>query len=75
VQRLRDRVADVEMLWPMSKLSLPPIARRSMISSPEGNDPARHGPHRTIFGAVSVEGYVRFQEAHTRHHCRQMPEV
>jgi hypothetical protein len=26
----------------------------------------------TIFGAVSVEDYVRFMEIHTRHHCRQM---
>ncbi len=27
----------------------------------------------TIFGTVSVEDYVRFQEMHTRHHCKQMP--
>jgi hypothetical protein len=29
----------------------------------------------TIFGAVSVRDYVRFQELHTRHHCKQMPEA
>jgi hypothetical protein len=28
----------------------------------------------TIVGAVSVEDYVRFQELHTRHHRKQMPE-
>jgi hypothetical protein len=27
----------------------------------------------TIFGAVPVEDFARFQEAHTRHHCKQMP--
>ena len=27
----------------------------------------------TIFGTVSVEDYARFQEVHTRHHCKQMP--
>ena len=27
----------------------------------------------TIFGTVSVEDYVKFQELHTRHHCKQMP--
>jgi hypothetical protein len=27
----------------------------------------------TIFGAVSVEDYARFQALHTRHHCKQMP--
>ncbi|MBI3983016.1 MAG: DinB family protein [Gemmatimonadetes bacterium] len=27
----------------------------------------------TLFGAVSVEDYVRFQEIHTRHHTRQIP--
>ena len=26
-----------------------------------------------IFGQVSLEDYVRFQELHTRHHCKQMP--
>ena len=26
-----------------------------------------------IFGTVSVEDYARFQEVHTRHHCKQMP--
>lgn len=25
-----------------------------------------------IFGSVSIEDYARFQELHTRHHCRQM---
>jgi len=25
------------------------------------------------FGAVSVEDFVRFNAAHTRHHCKQMP--
>ena len=28
----------------------------------------------TIFGAVSVEDYVRFMELHTRHHGKQMTE-
>lgn len=27
----------------------------------------------TIFGAVSVADYARFQEIHTDHHCAQMP--
>ena len=27
----------------------------------------------TIFGAVSVEDFARFQAIHTRHHCKQMP--
>ena len=27
----------------------------------------------TILGVVSVENYARFQEIHTRHHCRQLP--
>ncbi len=27
----------------------------------------------TIFGTVSVADYAKFQEVHTRHHCRQMP--
>jgi hypothetical protein len=27
----------------------------------------------SLFGKVSVEDYARFQELHTRHHCRQMP--
>jgi hypothetical protein len=27
----------------------------------------------TIFGAVAVEDYARFQELHVRHHCKQMP--
>jgi hypothetical protein len=26
-----------------------------------------------VFGTVTVEDYVRFQELHTRHHCKQMP--
>jgi hypothetical protein len=26
-----------------------------------------------IFGQVPLEDYVRFQELHTRHHCKQMP--
>jgi len=26
-----------------------------------------------IFGTVTVEDYARFQEVHTRHHCKQMP--
>ena len=26
----------------------------------------------TIFGVVSVEDYARFQELHTRHHCKQI---
>jgi hypothetical protein len=26
----------------------------------------------TIFGAVSVEDYVRFMELHTRHHVKQI---
>jgi len=28
----------------------------------------------TLFGKVSVEDYVRFQELHTRHHRKQLPE-
>ena len=28
----------------------------------------------TIFGAVSVEDYVRFMELHTRHHGKQMAD-
>ena len=37
---------------------------------------ASHGePMRTtIFGAVSVEDYVRFMELHTRHHGKQMAD-
>ncbi len=31
--------------------------------------------HSTIFGKVSVEDYARFQELHTRHHCRQIPRA
>ena len=27
------------------------------------------------FGTVSVEDYARFIELHTRHHCKQMPDV
>jgi hypothetical protein len=27
-----------------------------------------------LFGAVPVEDYARFQELHTRHHCKQLPE-
>lgn len=27
------------------------------------------------FGPVSVEDYARFQELHTRHHCKQMPSA
>jgi len=27
----------------------------------------------TIFGTVAVEDYAKFQELHTRHHCKQMP--
>lgn len=27
----------------------------------------------TIFGSVTVDDYARFQELHTRHHCKQMP--
>lgn len=36
---------------------------------------AASGQHvvSTIFGTVSVEDYARFQELHTRHHCKQMP--
>ena len=29
----------------------------------------------SIFGTVSVEDYARFQELHTRHHCKQMPAL
>ena len=36
---------------------------------------AHGGPLRTtIFGAVSVEDYVRFMELHTRHHSKQMAD-
>ena len=36
---------------------------------------ASNGPtvETSILGAVSIEDYVRFQELHTRHHCKQMP--
>jgi hypothetical protein len=27
----------------------------------------------TVFGAVAAEDFARFQEVHTRHHCKQMP--
>jgi hypothetical protein len=27
----------------------------------------------TIFGNVTVQDYARFQELHTRHHCKQLP--
>lgn len=38
---------------------------------------AASGQHvaSTIFGAVSVEDYARFQELHTRHHRKQMPRT
>jgi hypothetical protein len=29
----------------------------------------------TLFGSVSVADFARFQEIHTRHHDRQLPEV
>lgn len=29
----------------------------------------------TVFGTVSVEDYVRFQELHARHHRKQIPEA
>ena len=37
---------------------------------------ASHGERMrtTIFGAVSVEDYVRFMELHTRHHGKQMAD-
>jgi hypothetical protein len=28
----------------------------------------------TVFGAVSVQDYIRFMELHTRHHVRQIPD-
>ena len=34
---------------------------------------ARQTIDSTLFGAVSVEDYVRFQELHTRHHRKQIP--
>ena len=27
----------------------------------------------SVFGAIRLEDWVRFQELHTRHHCKQMP--
>jgi hypothetical protein len=27
----------------------------------------------SLFGPVSIKDYVRFQELHVRHHCKQMP--
>jgi hypothetical protein len=27
----------------------------------------------TLFGGVTVEDFARFQELHTRHHCKQIP--
>jgi hypothetical protein len=30
-------------------------------------------PVVSLFGTVSVEDFVRYNEIHTRHHCRQMP--
>ena len=36
---------------------------------------SRGEPMRTtVFGAVSVEDYVRFMELHTRHHRKQMTD-
>jgi len=34
---------------------------------------SRQSVASTIFGTVSVEDYARFQELHTRHHCKQIP--